>query len=333
MDDLQDSAEAPPKQSFIERQLGEAITPPEMRAKLKADMDAYFKEIDEGGSTPEPAKTPASAKATNIELVPGPATLPPDILAELEEGRTARRAVGLVRSPEFIQAYVKPKDEAYHAVIDEMAQHFTKSDPAEVQEKFLQPLKRHFTAKALDDQWLDEQLSLTDLSDIGKAKIRQKFENAKALERQYEEAATVEMTRAQSEYEQKQAVRNYMAELNSALQNGRYKYFADLRQRVQRKEPGAQEEVTAVDAELQRRVSIDVSRGIAMGAAIHMALDALNKSEGGSSNRGQPSSAASTSSSQKAKTLPVNARESLDDAFERYLPTTPGKRSGGFYKR
>ena len=61
------------------------------------------------------------------------------------------------------------------------------------------------------------------------------------------------MTRAQSEYEQKQAVRSYMAELNSALQNGRYKYFADLRQRVQRKEPGAQEEVNAVDAELLTR--------------------------------------------------------------------------------
>jgi hypothetical protein len=333
MEDQTNTAQAPPKQSFIETQLHSAITPPEQRAKLNSDMDAYFKEIDEGGSTPEPAKTSASAKVTNIELVPGPAALPPEILAELEEGRTARRAVGLVRSPEFIREYVKPKDDAYHAVIDDLAQHFGKYDPADVQENFVKPLKSAFTAKALDDQWLDEQLSLTDLSDIGKAKIRKKFEDARALEKQYEEAATVEMTRAQSEYEQKQAVRSYMAELNSALQNGRYKYFADLRQRVQRKEPGAQEEVTAVDAELQRRVSIDVSRGIAMGAAIHMALDALNKSEGGSSNRGQPSSAASTSSSQKAKTLPVNARESLDDAFERYLPTTPGKRSGGFYKR
>jgi hypothetical protein len=117
------------------------------------------------------------------------------------------------------------------------------------------------------------------------------------------------------------------------LQHIRYKYFADLRQRVQRGEAGAQEEVNAVDAELQRRVVSNVSRGIAMGAAIHMALDALNKSEGGSSNRGQTSGAASSSSSQKSgKVLPLKGRESLTDAFVKYLPTTTGKRGGGFYK-
>jgi hypothetical protein len=85
---------------------------PKERDKLNASMNAFFKEIDEGESAPEPAKTSASAKVTNIELVPGPAALPPEIVAELEEGRTARRAVGLVRSPEFIREYVKPKDDA-----------------------------------------------------------------------------------------------------------------------------------------------------------------------------------------------------------------------------
>ena len=343
MEDQTDTAQAPPRQSYVEEQLSSAITTPKERDKLNASMNAFFKEIDEGKSAPELAKTSASAKVTNIELVPGPAALPPEILAELEEGRTARRAVGLAKSPEFVRDYVKPKDDAYHGFIDEIAQHF-KSNPATVEEQFSEPLKTHFTAKALDDQWLEEQLSLTDLSDIGKAKIRQKLEEAKAREQQLEEAAKVEMSRAQSEYEQKLAVRSYMAELNSALRNDRYRYFADLRQRVQRGEAGAQAEVDAVDAELQRQVSFAVSRGIAMGAAVHAALDALNKSEGGSSNRGQTSSAPSTSasqkgsssqkgpSSQKGKTLPLNGRESLDDAFERYLPTTTGKRTGGFYK-
>ena len=71
---------------------------------------------------------------------------------------------------------------------------------------------------------VEERLSLTDLSNIDKAKIKLKFENARALEQRCEEAATVEMNRSQAEYEQQQLVRRYQKELNSALQNGRYKF-------------------------------------------------------------------------------------------------------------
>jgi hypothetical protein len=224
MEDQTDTAQAPPKQSFIEQQLGAAITPAAEREKLNRSFDAFCEELDAQAeaspTSPEPAKTSASAKVTNIELVPGTAALPPEILAELEEGRTARRAVGLVRSPEFIQAYVKPKDDAYLNAIEEMAQYFD-AKPEIIKEQFLDPLKANFSPKTLPDEWLDEQIGLMKAPNSIKAKIKQKFEAARELEKQYEQAAATEMSRAQAEYEQKQAVRSYMAELNSALQNVR----------------------------------------------------------------------------------------------------------------
>jgi hypothetical protein len=205
MEDQTDTAQAPSRQSYVEQQLSSAITTPKERDKLNASMNAFFKEIDEGESAPEPAKTSASAKVTNIELVPGPAALPPEIVAELEEGRTARRAVGLVRSPEFIREYVKPKDDAYLSTIEEMALYFD-AEPEAIKEQFLDPLKANFSPKTLPYEWLDEQIGLMKAPNSIKAKIKQKFEAARELEKQYEQAVATEMSGAQAEYEQKQAV-------------------------------------------------------------------------------------------------------------------------------
>jgi hypothetical protein len=47
MNDKTDTTEAPPKHSYLDTQLSEAITPPSEREKLRQSFDAFCEEIDQ----------------------------------------------------------------------------------------------------------------------------------------------------------------------------------------------------------------------------------------------------------------------------------------------
>src|SRR5260370_8139481 len=88
MENIQDSAEAPPRQSYVEQQLSAAITPATEREKLNRSFDAFCEEIDaQGEASPEPVKAPAEPAAveaapvklvTQIALQPTPPPPHPD---------------------------------------------------------------------------------------------------------------------------------------------------------------------------------------------------------------------------------------------------------------
>jgi hypothetical protein len=89
MEDQMDKAQAPPKQSFIEQQLGAAITPAAEREKLSRSFDAFCEELDaQGEATPEPLKAPPEPVAVEagpveqpvrqIALQPAPRPADPD---------------------------------------------------------------------------------------------------------------------------------------------------------------------------------------------------------------------------------------------------------------
>src|SRR5271170_1549847 len=130
MEDLQDSAEAPPKQSFIQQQLGAAITPAAEREKLNSSFDAFCEELDaQAEAPPEPAKTspePVAVEAAQakqqpvrqIALQPAPRPADPDPLDA--QARQLEVWAHVTRHPDFKRERVATQ-RAYEECVREMS--------------------------------------------------------------------------------------------------------------------------------------------------------------------------------------------------------------------
>jgi hypothetical protein len=187
---MEDQTEqALPKQSFIERQLSEAITPASERAKLAKSFDDFCEEIDaQGEASPEPAKAPAEpvvAKAASVEQPATQITLqptPPPPLDPLDQqARQMEVGAYITRHPSYKQERIATQ-RAYEDVVREMSRHFD-ADPERVKADFTDPLLTSFSPDQLTDEWFQEQVDLMrNASPIIKRKIEAKWLQVQELQ-------------------------------------------------------------------------------------------------------------------------------------------------------
>jgi hypothetical protein len=187
---MEDQTEqALPKQSFIERQLSEAITPASERAKLAKSFGDFCEEIDaQGEASPEPAKAPAEpvvAKAASVEQPATQITLqptPPPPLDPLDQqARQMEVGAYITRHPSYKQERIATQ-RAYEDVVREMSRHFD-ADPERVKADFTDPLLTSFSPDQLTDEWFQQQVDLMrNASPIIKRKIEAKWLQVQELQ-------------------------------------------------------------------------------------------------------------------------------------------------------
>src|SRR5260370_5706783 len=188
MEDQTDTAQAPPKQSFIEQQLGAAITPAAEREKLNRSFDAFCEELDaQGEASPEPIKAPAEPAAVEAAPVKQPVTqialqpTPPRDPDPLDQqARQMEIGAYITRHPSYKQEKLATQA-AYEECIQEMSRHY--DAPAEkVREEFLDPLLKSFTPDQLTDEWFSQQVELMNAPSITKRKIEAKWAQVQELQ-------------------------------------------------------------------------------------------------------------------------------------------------------
>ena len=245
-------------------------------------MDAYFREIDH-------VNEPVTAPEPGVVVAPPPVSqIPPEVEQELTDLRRVSRAVGIIKDPEFISYYVQPVQSEYVSAVGEMAQYFS-ADPERVKSDFTDPLLTQWNPQQLTMDWVESQISLMEkASDVTKERVRRKwqhiFEGQKAQEQRAQELASAETYDAiQQERRQRQVSDAVRAEINNALEESEFQYWAALRKRVAEGESEAQIEMQGVDdADFGLPAMIDVllQKGVPPGTAVRRALRQLAKRKG-----------------------------------------------------
>lgn len=352
MADPANTAEAPAKQSYLETQLTEAVTPPSERAKLNAAFESACQEWDAQGEAPaEPVKAqpePAAVEATpvaqpraNIALQPTPRPADPDPMDE--QARRMEVGAYIARHPDY-KRETATTQRAYEDVVREMSQHFN-SDAAEVKKQFTDPLlSGDYTPEHLTDEWFAEQEKLmTNASEITKRKIELKFMAMKeAAERRNKKAE--ELAQTYDNDQQQRAARNWealiRAEATNALDEERtFESIKNLRDRANSGDQRAKAEFDSLENNIFRPFMVDLmtkNPNMAPGAATRQALRAVRdhmqgrgrKQVTSTASASQPSRSSPSSSTTPHTPLPRDARKSLDSAFDRW---TPPEREGGYY--
>jgi hypothetical protein len=335
MEDLRDSTEAPPRQSFIEDQLSSAITTPRERDKLNASMDAFFKEIDEGESPPEvektpvqpvQAQTPAPIEQPARQIALQPTLPPPDPLDN--QARQMEVGAYITRHPSYKQEKLATQA-AYLDCIQEMSRFF--NAPAEqIKEQFLDPLKNHFTPDQLTAEWFQEQVGLMNCPEVVKRKIETKWAEVMLLQERQDQKAR-ELAANYDADQQQIATQNYTATLRSECENALDddREFSDLRKIRDRANAGDQKAKAEFD-KLEREVFVPYLVKLLtdkpttpVGAAARKALRHVTNhlQSKGKKTMASPASQSSHSPSPSSqKPLPKNSRDSLAEAFDQWTP-------------
>jgi hypothetical protein len=238
------------KQSFIERQLSEAITPASERAKLAKSFDDFCEEIDaQGEASPEPVKAPPEpvlAKAAPVEQPATQITLqptPPPPLDPLDQqARQMELAAYITRHPTYKQERIATQ-RAMEDVVREMSQYFD-SDPNQVKAQFTDPLLTSYTPDQLSDEWFEEQADMMKkASPITRRKIEAKWlamreAQARQNKKAEELAANYDADQQQRANQNWQAA--IMAEATNALNDeSEFRALKDIRDRANKGDPKA----------------------------------------------------------------------------------------------
>ncbi len=336
MEDLQDSAEAPPRQSFIEDQLSSAITTPRERDKLNASMDAFFKEIDESESPPEvektpvqpvQAQTPAPIEQPVRQIALQPTPPPPDPLDQ--QARQMEIGAYITRHPSYKQEKLATQA-AYEECIQEMSRHY--DAPAEkVREEFLDPLLKSFTPDQLTDEWFSQQVELMNAPSITKRKIEAKWAQVQELQGRQNKKAQ-ELAANYDADQQQRAAQNWqaviMAEATTLLdEESEFRALKDIRDRANKGDPKASAQFNDLEQNVFRPYMVKLMTELPNtppGTATRKALKQVTSVLQGKGQKPMASpvsqSSSSPSSSSSQKPLPKNSRASLDAAFEKWTP-------------
>jgi hypothetical protein len=343
MENIQDSAEAPPKQSYLDRQLSEAVTPPSERAKLNASMDAFFKEIDEGETAPEPVKgaplepvaveaapEPTKRPVTQIALQPAPRPVDPDPMDQ--QAKQMEILAHITRHPDYKQERVATQ-RAMEDIVREMSLYFD-APPEEIKNNFTDPLVTQFTAEQLTDEWFEEQAGLMKkASPIMKRKIEAKWLAMRESQARQNKKAQ-ELAQSYEAEQQQRATQSWqaaiMAEATSQLNDeSEFRALKDIRDRANKGDPKASAQFNDLERDVFRPFMVrlmtehpDTPPGQATRRALRAVKDHLQgKRTPAASSASQPTRSSSASSSSPShKPLPQNARASLEAAFERWAP-------------
>jgi hypothetical protein len=338
MDDKTDTREASPRQSFLDTQLSEAISPPAEKEKLRKSFESFCEELDRGESAPEPAKAPAEPAAveaapakqpvTQIALQPAPRPADPDPLDA--QARQLEVGAYVTRHPDFKQERIATQ-RAYEDVVREMSRHFD-ADPERVKADFTDPLLTSFTPDQLTDEWFQEQVDLMrNASPIIKRKIEAKWLQVQELQARQNKKAQELAANYDTEQQQRSA-QNWqaaiMAEARTQLDDeSEFRALKDIRDRANKGDPKANAQFTDLEQNVFRPYMVKLLTehpSTPPGQATRKALRHVKEhlqSKGRktmASPVSQPSHSSPNSSSQKP--LPKNSRASLAEAFDRWTP-------------
>jgi hypothetical protein len=340
MEDQMDKAQAPPKQSFIEQQLGAAITPAAEREKLSRSFDAFCEELDaQGEAAPEPVKAPPGPVAVEavpveqavrqIALQPAPRPADPDPLDA--QARQFEIWASVTRHPDFKRERIATQ-RAYEECVREMSRHYDVPEE-EVKAKFTDPLLKDFTPDQLSPEWFQEQVNAMKAPEVVKRKVEQKWAEM-MLQQERQNKTARELVDRYDADQQQRANQNWQAAImaEARTQLDEEKEFAalkNIRDRANTGDATASAQFNDLEQNVFRPYMVKLMTehpNTPPGQATRKALRHIKEYLQGKGRKqtaspaSQPSHSTPSSSPPSHKPLGKNSRASLDEAFARWVP-------------